>query len=61
MEWVNFKVKEGEREKLKNDAHAHRMNISEYIRWLIEKERMSVLNGGCKYVVPPNIRPKSGM
>ena len=22
MEWVNFKVKEGEREKLKNDAHA---------------------------------------
>ena len=30
MEWVNFKVKEGEREKLKNDAHAHRMNISLY-------------------------------
>ena len=39
MEWVNFKVKEGEREKLKNDAHAHRMNISEYLRFLIEKER----------------------
>ena len=34
MEWVNFKVKEGEREKLKNDAHAHRMNISEHLRWL---------------------------
>ena len=42
MEWVNFKVKEGEREKLKNDAHAHRMNISEYIRWLIERERMLI-------------------
>lgn len=39
MEWVNFKVKEGEREKLKNDAHAHRMNVSEYLRWLIEKQR----------------------
>ena len=61
MEWVNFKVKEGEREKLKNDAHAHRMNISEYIRWLIEKERMSILNGGSKDELPPNIRPKSGM
>ena len=61
MEWVNFKVKEGEREKLKNDAHAHRMNISEYIRWLIEKERMSILNGGNKNELPPNIRPKSGM
>ncbi len=39
MEWVNFKVKDGEREKLKNDAHAHRMNISEYLRFLVEKER----------------------
>ena len=39
MEWVNFKVKEGERERLKNDAHAHRMNISEYLRWLIDKQR----------------------
>ena len=39
MEWINFKVKEGEREKLKNDAHAHRMNISEYLRWLIDKQR----------------------
>lgn len=39
MEWVNFKVKEGEREKLKNDAHAHNMNVSEYIRYLVAKER----------------------
>ena len=42
MEWVNFKVKEGEREKLKNDAHAHRMNISEYLRFLIENERQDM-------------------
>ena len=42
MEWVNFKVKEGEREKLKNDVHAHRMNISEYLRFLIEKERQDM-------------------
>jgi hypothetical protein len=42
MEWVNFKVKEGERERLKNDAHAHRMNISEYLRFLIEKERQDM-------------------
>ena len=42
MEWVNFKVKEGEREKLKNDAHAHKMNISEYLRFLIEKERQDM-------------------
>ena len=42
MEWVNFKVKEGEREKLKNDAHAHRMNNSEYLRFLIEKERQDM-------------------
>ena len=42
MEWVNFKVKEGEREKLKNDAHAHRKNISEYLRFLIEKERQDM-------------------
>ena len=42
MEWVNFKVKEVEREKLKNDAHAHRMNISEYLRFLIEKERQDM-------------------
>ena len=44
MEWVNFKVKEGEREKLKNDAHAHRMNISEYLRFLVEKEREKMNN-----------------
>ena len=44
MEWVNFKVKNGEREKLKNDAYAHRMNISEYLRFLVEKERERMNN-----------------
>lgn len=35
----NIKLKEGENKQLKADAHAHGMNVSEYIRWLIEKER----------------------
>ena len=34
-----FRQTPSEYEKLKNDAHAHRMNISEYLRFLIEKER----------------------
>ena len=32
-------VIDGEFEELKRDAHAHRMNISEYLRWLIDKQR----------------------
>lgn len=35
----NIKLTEGENNKLKADAHAHGMNVSEYIRWLVEKER----------------------
>lgn len=34
-----FRQTPSEYEKLKNDAYAHRMNISEYLRWLIEKQR----------------------
>ena len=34
-----FRQTEEEFEQLKNDAHAHRMNISEYLRWLIDKQR----------------------
>ena len=34
-----FRQTPSEYEKLKNDAHAHRMNISEYLRWLIDKQR----------------------
>ena len=39
MEWVNFKVKDGERERIKKDAYRHEKNISEYLRWLIDKQR----------------------
>ncbi len=34
-----FRQTPEEFEQLKNDAHRHEMNISEYIRWLIEKQR----------------------
>jgi hypothetical protein len=34
-----FRQTPSEYEQLKNDAHAHRMNISEYLRWLIDKQR----------------------
>lgn len=30
-----------ENKQLKSDAHKHEMNVSEYIRYLIEKERES--------------------
>ena len=39
---VFFNVEKGEREKLKSDAHAHGMNISEYLRWLIGVERIKM-------------------
>lgn len=38
-EWINFKVDKGERELIKQEAHANNMNISEYIRWLILMRR----------------------
>ena len=34
-----FRQTKEEFEELKRDAHAHRMNISEYLRFLIEKQR----------------------
>ena len=37
--WQNFKITEQERQQLKKDAHEHNMNISEYIRYLVAKER----------------------
>ena len=39
-----FRQTPSEYEKLKNDAHAHRMNISEYLRFLVEKERERMNN-----------------
>lgn len=35
----NFKLTATENAQLKKDAYAHGMNVSEYIRYLIEKER----------------------
>ena len=35
----NVKLTEEENQQLKRDAYAHGMNVSEYIRWLVEKER----------------------
>ena len=35
----NIKLTDEENQQLKSDAYAHGMNVSEYIRWLIEKER----------------------
>ena len=34
-----FRQTKEEYEELKRDAHRHEMNISEYIRWLIDKQR----------------------
>jgi Mg2+ and Co2+ transporter CorA len=39
-----FRQTQAEYEKLKNDAHAHRMNISEYLRFLVEMERERMNN-----------------
>lgn len=35
----NIKLTEEENQQIKRDAYAHGMNVSEYIRWLAEKER----------------------
>jgi len=35
----NVRLTEDENRQLKTDAHAHNMNVSEYIRYLIAKER----------------------
>lgn len=35
----NIKLTEEENKQLAHEAHKHDMNVSEYIRWLINKER----------------------
>ena len=40
-----FSMEAEEKEKLKKDAYAHGMNVSEYIRWLAEKERKKYADG----------------
>ena len=37
-----FRQTKEEFEELKRDAHAHNMNLSEYIRYLVAKERKEV-------------------
>lgn len=39
MAVLNIIIGDQEKTLLKKDAHAHEMNVSEYVRWLIEKER----------------------
>ena len=41
---VKFKLQE-ELEEIKRDAHAHNMNVSEYIRHLLLKEREVMQSG----------------
>lgn len=35
-------LSEDENKQLKKDAYAHEMNVSEYLRWLINRERAYV-------------------
>ena len=39
MEMVSFMVENGESKKITQDAYSHGMNKSEYLRWLIDKQR----------------------
>ena len=34
-----LKLTEDEKKRLKKDAYAHEMNVSDYLRWLIQRER----------------------
>jgi hypothetical protein len=36
---IIVRMTETERKELKKLAHSHEMNVSEFIRWLIEKQR----------------------
>jgi hypothetical protein len=42
-----FRQTKEEYEELKRDAHAHNMNVSEYIRYLVAKER-EVIKNDCR-------------
>lgn len=41
MVLLNLQMTESEKAQLRHDAHQHDMNVSEYVRWLIQKERES--------------------
>ena len=42
--YIMMQATEQEKEKIKRDAHAHNMNVSEYIRYLVAKERKEKSN-----------------
>lgn len=42
--WINFRSTEEEKERLKKDAHRHEMTVTEYLKWLIEREREVMKN-----------------
>lgn len=37
--YFNFKLTPADKAQLKKDAYRHEMNVSEYLRWLIVKQR----------------------
>jgi hypothetical protein len=37
--YIMIQATETEKDEIKRDAHAHNMNVSEYIRYLVAKER----------------------
>lgn len=39
MVWINFRATKEERERLRKDAHRHEMTMTEYVKWLIDKQR----------------------
>lgn len=39
MVWINFRATKEERERLRKDAHGHEMTMTEYVKWLIDKQR----------------------
>lgn len=39
MKQILVNISEKEHILLKKDAHKHEMNVSEYVRWLVKKER----------------------
>ena len=39
QKYTILRTTDEEKAQLKKDAHRHEMNISEYLRWLVEKQR----------------------
>lgn len=43
--YIIIQMTDEEKQLIKKDAHKHEMNVSEYVRWLIEKQRGEDKNG----------------